>query len=48
MKPRITLRRTVWSCCLPDWARTRIVGMGYTPKEAYDDWVMLGGKGGAG
>lgn len=46
MKPRIRLMQRVWCCCLPDWQRTRIVGMGYTPAEAYEDWKRLGGGNG--
>jgi hypothetical protein len=38
MKPRLYLDRKVWACYLPDWQRTRIVGMGYDSGDAYDDW----------
>jgi hypothetical protein len=38
MKPRIRLYRMVWDCRLPDWLATGVIGFGYGPKEAYDDW----------
>jgi hypothetical protein len=38
MKPRLTYRRSVWSCCRPDFMKTHVIGFGYTPAEAYDDW----------
>lgn len=37
-KPHIRLWRSVWSCRLPDFLRTGVMGFGDTPKEAYDDW----------
>lgn len=36
MKPRIYLRHGIWCCRLQlDWA----IGHGYTPREAYLDWL---------
>jgi len=38
MKPRLKFRFNVWSCRLPDFLKTGVIGHGYTPKEAYSDW----------
>lgn len=41
MKPRIRYSRHVWSCAcrLVDWWKQYpVIGYGYTPKEAYEDW----------
>jgi hypothetical protein len=43
MKPRIKYQHKVWCCKAADWRVTRIVGYGYTPGEAYREWVLLGG-----
>jgi hypothetical protein len=45
VKPLIRMCFKLWCCAAADWQRTRIVGMGFTPKDAYGDWVALGGKG---
>lgn len=41
MKPRIRLDHGVWCCYLPDWPRTRRVGMGFSPADAFEDWRRL-------
>lgn len=41
MKPRIRMVFGVWECrmaYLTFAGRVRVIGHGYTPKEAYDDW----------
>jgi hypothetical protein len=40
MKPRLKLYRGLWNC----WDRNskRIpVGVGYTPAQAYEDWLYM-------
>lgn len=41
MKPRLTKRYGVWRCLggLLDY----VVGYGYTPDEAYREWLRCGG-----
>ena len=39
MKPRLRYARKVWSCTLPDWWTTGIMGLGYTPLESYNEWL---------
>jgi hypothetical protein len=39
LKPRILRDHGVWVCRLRDYRQTRVCGDGYTPKEAYDDWL---------
>jgi hypothetical protein len=39
LKPRLRLKHRVWGCGLPNYLQTAIYGLGYTPKEAYDDWL---------
>lgn len=44
MKPVIRKKRGIWYCSvLRNFWLCRL-GMGWTPKQAYEDWVMLGGK----
>ncbi len=44
MKPRLRCMRKLWWCAAPNWRQTSIVGIGYTPDQAYDDWWKLGGR----
>lgn len=37
MKPRLDLRFGVWCCRVKG---ERIAGFGYTPLEAYDEWLQ--------
>lgn len=43
MKPRLIKINGVWHCCLPgEWRGPgfiRFCGLGYTPGDAYRDWV---------
>jgi hypothetical protein len=40
MKPRIRLRYGIWTCVTyPPF----VCGCGYTPSEAYAEWILLGG-----
>lgn len=43
LKPRLALYLHIWECRLPDWRYTKIIGYGYTPKEAYTEWIRAGG-----
>lgn len=37
MKPRMRKRNCLWYCWAPySWT----VGIGYAPKQAYDDWLL--------
>jgi ribosomal protein L37AE/L43A len=38
MKPRIRLVRGIW-VCRSSFLSVRVVGDGYTPKEAYAEWL---------
>lgn len=44
MKPRIALVQKVWECRLPDWKKTRVIGFGFNPRQAYAEWVRAGGN----
>lgn len=37
MKPRLRKWAGVWNC----WTPITKTGLGYTPKQAYDDWLLL-------
>jgi hypothetical protein len=37
MKPRLWFRYQVWHCAAVEVAF--VTGYGYTPKDAYDDWL---------
>lgn len=39
MKPRLRMRFGIWQC-----TSAMLVGYGYTPKQAFDDWVAVGGR----
>lgn len=52
MKPRLRIRFGIWTCrasYIGFGGRVPVIGNGYTPKEAYDDWkaqwpaVLAGG-----
>lgn len=43
MKPRISYWRKTWGCRAPDFLRTGIIGVGYSPIEAFEEWRRLGG-----
>lgn len=38
MKLRISYRLKTWDCRASDWLRTRIIGYGYSPAEAFEEW----------
>lgn len=38
MKPRIRFRQNVWDCRLPDFLTTRVIGYGFNPTEAFENW----------
>lgn len=38
MKPRLRYSGNVWDCRLPDYKETRVIGFGYTPREAFENW----------
>lgn len=47
MKPRLRLRRGIWTCTdvvIRFAADMRRVGHGYTPLEAYVDWMDIVSK----
>jgi len=40
MKPHIFKRRGLWYCRFSEPGKT-VTGIGYKPKDAYDDWLLL-------
>ena len=41
MKPRIIKLRGIWHCGVRGIPNKRI-GLGYTPRQAYQDWLGVG------
>lgn len=41
MKPRIIKLRGIWHCGIRGIPNKRI-GVGYTPRQAYQDWLGVG------
>ncbi|WP_275425870.1 hypothetical protein [Rhodoferax koreensis] len=41
MKPRIRLIDRMWACRRPSMDIREWIGFGYTPKEAYEDWLEV-------
>jgi hypothetical protein len=44
VKPRIALVHRIWECRLPDWKATRVIGFGFNPAQAYQEWLKCGGR----
>lgn len=40
MRPRLRMRRGVWVCSMPG-AQVPVMGHGYTPIQAYEEWAVL-------
>lgn len=40
MKPRIRKLSGLWFCCV----KGTQAGIGYTPMEAYDDWLLFASR----
>jgi hypothetical protein len=46
-KPRIRLVRKLWLCGMWDaLGHFGLIGLGYTPKQAYQDWIYCNAKSG--
>lgn len=38
VKPRLIKIRHAWHCGIKKWKYYQIIGVGFGPREAYDDW----------
>jgi len=39
VKPRIIKIRHAWHCGVKKWKYYQLIGVGFSPREAWDDWV---------
>ena len=39
MKPRLRYSRNVWSCRMDNFLLTGVIGYGYSPSDAYSNWL---------
>lgn len=40
MKPRLIKHQKLWYCGVFKLNECSVVGIGYTPVQAYDDWLL--------